>query len=172
MIIRLTFIPQVFDFVEWILTNQIYLPIFTTSFVFSYLQQMLPIYKVIKEIKEKQTQNRWTVPRLMTNRLVMNVSIWLSAVLFFSGLMMSFGILYPQSIADQNKFSQLQMMLFLVGLALIPVSRYYSLDFKSYLTKNGITFHEKVDWEIIMSAIFVTFFVTLSFLSLINFDII
>jgi hypothetical protein len=111
VILRFTSIPKVFNFVGWILSSQIYLVIFFTSFVFSYLQQMLPILKSSKEVKKKQSQNKWTIPRIMTNRLVMNTILWLSAVLFFSGLTMSFGILYPESISDYDKYSELRTTL-------------------------------------------------------------
>lgn len=164
IIIKLTFIPEIFDFVEWLVVSQIYLPIFAASFVYTYLQQMVPIYMTISKIKEKQAQNRWVVPRLMSNRLAMNVALWLSAVLFFVGIMMSFGTLYSPSIVDKEKFFQLQVTLPMIGFVLLPlVSMYYSMDFQSYLKKIEINLRTSLD--IIVSSTFLAFFIVLSYVA-------
>lgn len=168
VILRFTYIPEVFSFVEWILTSQIYLVIFSTSFVFSYLQQMLPILKSNKEIKKKQSQNKWTIPRIMTNRLVMNAILWLSAVLFFSGLTMSFGILYPESISDYDKYSQLRTTLQIIAFGLFATTFYYSLEFERILKKYKIEFDKKSNSEIIVSIISLVCFITLSYVAIIN----
>ena len=120
------------------MTSQIYLVIFFTSCVFSYLQQVLPVHKANKEIKEKQAQNRWTVPQIGSRIAVMHIALWLSAVLFFSDLMMSFGELDPKAIADEEKYFQLKLTLPMIGFALLPaISKYYSMSLDSYLKKQG-----------------------------------
>ena len=168
-ILWFTSIPEVFNFVEWILSSQIYLPIFFTSFVFSYLQQLLPVHKANKEIKEKQAQNRWVVPQIGSRIAVMHVALWLSAVLFFSGLMMSFGTLDPESIANEEKYLQLKLTLPMIGFVLLPaISMYYSMNLDSYLKKQGIEVCKKQDLEIIISAVSLTFFITLSYVAMIN----
>jgi len=134
---------------------------------------MLPVHKAMKVIKEKQAQNRWIVPRIMVNRLGMNISLWLSAVIFFTGIWMSFGTLYDESISDKEKFSQLQVTIPMVGFVLIPaISIYYSIDSSFYLRKIGIKFHEKPDLEIILPIVFLIFFITLSYVAILCFKII
>lgn len=162
-----------FNFVEWILASQIYLVIFFTSFVFSYLQQVLPVHKANKEIKEKQAQNRWAVPQIGSKIAVMHVALWLSAVLFFSGLMMSFGVLDPKAIADEEKYFQLKLTLPMIEFALLPaISKYYSMSLELYLKKQRIILCKKQDLGIIISAVSLTFFITLSYVTIICFKLI
>lgn len=101
----------------------------------------------------------------MSNRFAMNVALWLSAVLFFVGIMMSFGTLHPTSIVDKDKFFQLRMTLPMIGFGLLPmVSLFYSNDFESYVKKIGIEF-EKPSSEILLISVFLVFFFTLCYVA-------
>jgi hypothetical protein len=169
----LTFIQEIYDFIEWVLVTQIYLVIFFTSFAYTYLQQMLPVQKSIKIIKEKQVENRWVIPRLMTNRLCMNVALWLGAVLFFSGIMISLGVLYDESVPDKEKFDDLRITLFFTGFALLPaVSLFYSVDFDSILKKYEIKLSDDSNWGVIISITSLIFFISLSYVAILCFDVI
>lgn len=129
---------------------------------------MLPILRSTKEIKKKQSQNKWTIPRIMTNRLVMNTILWLSAVLFFSGLTMSFGILYPESISNYDKYSELRTTLQIIAFGLFATTFYYSMEFEQILKKHKIEFDKKFDSEITVSVISLVLFITLSYVAIVN----
>ena len=170
---NLTLLPEFFSFVEWFMVSQFYLLIFFTSFVFSYFQQTLPILKANRAIREKQARNRWTIPRIISNKFGMDVALWLSAVLFFSSLTLSFGTLYPESVPDKEKFSHLEMILSIVRFGLLPtISLWYSIDSDSYLKKIGIKLDEKPNLEIMIPIVSLTFFITLSYVAMICFEII
>jgi hypothetical protein len=167
-IINLTFIPQIFDTVSWILTSQIYLPIFLTSFVFTYLHQMLPVYMAHKKIKMRQNQNRRTVLRIMGNRTGMNMLLLLSLTLSLSSILLSFGRLFPEAVTDYEKFTQTELTLALLGFLIIPVIvYYYSMDFELYLKKHGIT-HQKINPDIVVPIISLVFFIALSYVAYVS----
>jgi len=168
-IIQFAHEPEVSNFIKWIQSSQIYLVIFFTSFVFSYSQQMLPVFKSMREIRIRQRQNRWTVPHLMTNRIVLNIALWLSAVLFFSGILMSFGILYPESIPDHEKYSQTRTLIYITGFILFGVALYYSWEFERILKKYEIDLDKESSLGIMISVLSLTFFITLSYVATIGF---
>jgi hypothetical protein len=154
-LLRLIETPEIFGFISWILESQIYLVIFFTSFVHAYLQQMLPVLTTWRQISEKQRHDKWTIPNVMTNRFVMNIALWLSGVLFFSGLLMSFGILYPQSIPDFQTYDQTRVGLQIVGLGLFALTLYYSREFEKLLKKYEIKTDEKENLGILIYVIFI-----------------
>lgn len=162
-ILQFVWIPDVLNFVKWILESQIYLVIFFVSFVHAYSQQMLPVITSWKEIRKKQRKNKLVVPRVMTNRLVMNVVLWVSAVLFFTGLLMSFGILEPKSIPDPQKYNETRTIIQITGIGLFAVVFYYSWEFEQIIKKHKIELDKEPTLGIMISIVSLTFFITLSF---------
>lgn len=162
-ILNFSFIPIIFNFLEWIVISQIYLVILAITFGYSYFKHMLPIWDSINEIKEKHEENKWVIPRIITNTFGTNLVLWVSAVLFIVGISMSFGTLYDESIADRDKFTQLKTTLPIVGYVLIPIiSFYYSLDLRIYLKNNQIQEFKKADNGYMISIMSLIFFISLA----------
>lgn len=161
VIVNLVFIPAFSDLVKWILESQIYLIIFMTSFVFSYFRQTYPLYKKIKDIKKAKSHDRWTVPRIMSNKSVLDMSLWLGGgVLFFSDLMMSFGAVYSPTIVNKVTYSQIGLEIPILGFICIPIVRgYYTRMLDNDLKKLDIKL-EKVDLETMVPVLSMTFFIT------------
>ena len=167
IITHLVFIPAVFGLVQWILESQVYLAIFIPSFVFSYLRQLLPAYKVTKDVKKAKSQDKWLAPQFLTYRIVLDISLWLSAVLFFVGLLMSFGVLDHNAIANKEKYSQLQFEIPMLGFIFLPaVSSYYFMQLDNLLQKHNIKLCKKIDPETMIPVISLSFFITLSYVAL------
>ena len=165
IIIRLTFIPTIFDLVKWILESEIYLAIFIPSFVFSYLRGSLPIYKVTRDIRKAKSQDKWMIPLIVSDKVVIDVALWLSAGLFFAGLFMSFGILDHEAINNKEKYSKLQLELPMLGFVFLPaVSSYFFRDLDLYLRKHGIEL-AKIDLETMVPIIIMSFFITLIYVA-------
>ncbi|MFZ0184324.1 MAG: hypothetical protein WBV92_09080 [Nitrosotalea sp.] len=170
ILINLAFISAIEDFVKWILESQIYLVIFTTSFVFSYFRQTYPLYKKIKDIKKAKLHDKWVVPRIMSDKVVLDMLLWLGGgVLFFAELMMSFGALDHNAIANKMTYSQLESELPILGFVCIPlISTYYNMRLDNYLKKLEIKL-EKINSETIGPLLIMTFFMTLSYVATQNF---
>lgn len=172
ILLKFIWIPDVLNLVTWILESQIYLVIFSTSFVHAYSQQMLPVIISWKEIREKQREDKWAIPRIMTNRMVMNITLWLSGVLFFGGLLMSFGILEPESIPDPQKYSEVRTTIQIIAIGLFAPVLYYSWEFEKIFQKYEIKSDKKDSAGILISVVVLAFFITLSYVAIICFNII
>ena len=148
VLIKLAFIPEIKDIVEWILESQIYLVVFTTSFVFLYFRRSYPIYKKNKEIKEAQHHDKLVVPRIVTDKVMLDVSLLLGGgVLFFAELMMSFGALYPSAIVNKALYYQLEWEIAILGFVCIPaISVYYTMRLHNYFKELEIKL-EKINAE-------------------------
>ncbi|MCV0366308.1 MAG: hypothetical protein K5798_03455 [Nitrosopumilus sp.] len=117
----------------------------------------------MNEIKVKHSENKWIIPRIMMNVFGTNVVLWVSAVLFIVGISMSFGILHDESIADKDKFSQLQITLPIVGYVLVPlISIYYTIDLRIFLRNNQINEFGNADSGYMVSILSLIFFISLS----------
>jgi len=102
----------------------------------------------------------------MSNKLVVDTTLWLSAVLFFAGLALSFGALDEKAIANKEKYSQLQLILPMLGFVFLPaVAHYYFMDLDMYLLKHGIKLCKKIDLETMIPVITLFFFITLSYVA-------
>lgn len=169
ILVNLAFIPAIEDLVKWILESQIYLVIFTTSFVFSYFRQTYPLYKKISDIKKAKLDDKWVMPRIMSDKMVLDMLLWLGGgVLFFAELMMSFGALDHNAIANKITYSQLELELPILGFVCIPiVSGYYNMHIDNYLQKLGIKL-EKIDSETMIPLLTTTFFITLIYVAAVN----
>jgi hypothetical protein len=169
VLIKLAFISEIKDVVEWILESQIYLVVFTTSFVFLYFRQSYPMYKKINDIKKAQLHDKWVVARIMSDKSVFDMSLWLGGgVLFFADLMMSFGALYPKAIVDPTLYHQLELELPILGFVCIPiVSGYYTMRLDNHFKKLEIKL-EKIDSEIMIPLLTTIFFITLSYIAIVN----
>jgi len=169
VLIKLAFIPEIKGVIEWILESQIYLVVFTTSFVFLYFRQSYPIYKKNKEIKEAQHHDKLVVPQIMLNKVALDISLWVGGgVLFFADLMMSFGALDHHAIRNMATYSQLEWELPILGFVCIPImSGYYTMCINNYFKKLEIKL-EKIDSETIIPVLTTTFFITLSYVAVVN----
>lgn len=169
ILVNLAFISTITDIVKWILESQIYLVIFTTSFVFSYFGQTYPLYRKIKDVKKSKLYDKWTIPRIMSDKSILDVSLWLGGgVLFFAELVMSFGALDHNAIVNKMMYSQLELELPILGFVCIPiVSGYYNVHLDNYLKKLGITL-EKIDSETMIPVLTTIFFITLSYVAIVN----
>lgn len=169
ILVNLAFIHAIEDLVKWILESQVYLVIFTTSFVFSYFRQTYPLYKKIIDIKKAKLHDKWIVPRIMSDKAMLDMLLWLGGgVLFFAELGMSFGALDHNAIANKITYSQLELEIPILGFVCIPiVSGYYNVRLDNYLKKLGIKL-EKIDSETTIPLLTTTFFITLSYVAVVN----
>jgi fructose-specific phosphotransferase system IIC component len=105
----------------------------------------------------------------MSDKAILDVLLWLGGgVLFFAELMMSFGALDHNAIANKITYSQLELEIPILGFVCIPiVSGYYTMRLDNYLKKLGIKL-EKIDSEIIIPLLTTTFFITLSYVAIKN----
>lgn len=130
---------------------------------------MLPIQKSIKTIQKMRKEDKGLIPRIVSNRLGINIVLWFSAVLFFSGMYVSLGVLYDESVADKEKFNELRLTLLFAGFALTPiVSLFYFMDFKRIINKYNLKLSDDRNYDIIISIVSLTFFITLSYVAILN----
>ncbi len=125
--------------------------------------------KAKKEIQKSQRQDHWVVPRIMSDNLALDASLWLGGVIFFANLLMSFGILDPNAIRDKELYSKLELVLPAVGFGLVRVmSDYFSWRLDKYFQQLKIEICKKIELETMIPAISLFFFGTLSYVAVVN----
>ena len=168
-ITNLVFIPIFHDLVTWIVESQVYLAIFIPSLAFLYLKHTFPIYKARKEIRKAQHENRWVLPQIISDKLPLDMSLVLSAALFFSDLLMCFGALDNNAINNKEMYHKLQFILPIIGFGLVPgMSGYFSRRLENYFKKIDIKFCKHVDSETMIPIISLFFFGMLSYVAAVN----
>ncbi|MHB8546469.1 MAG: hypothetical protein ACYDAJ_06855 [Nitrosotalea sp.] len=105
----------------------------------------------------------------MSDKVMLDMLLWVGGgVLFFAELGMSFGALDHSAIANKTTYSQLELEIPILGFVCIPiVSGYYNAHLDNYLKKLEIKL-EKIDSEIMIPLLSMTFFITLSYIAVVN----